>query len=215
MDKRRVKMKDNFSEIVVILDRSGSMGTITLDTIGGFNTFIKSQKDLNLGECNVTLVQFDDKYELHYAGKKLSDVPDLTLETYVPRGGTSLLDAIGKTITEVGSRLASTPEAIRPSKVIFVIITDGAENTSKEYKTEQIKTMVEHQTNKYAWDFLYLNCDLAGFDQAANMGFGADKALLYNKMKTGTAYDTFTSNVARSRSGLCSSFTAEQVFANK
>lgn len=207
-------MKDNFSEIVVILDRSGSMGTIVNDTIGGFNSFIKSQKDLNLGECNVTLVQFDDKYELNYTSK-LSDVKDLSTETYIPRGGTSLLDAIGKTITEVGSRLVSTPEAMRPSRVIFVIITDGEENTSKEYRTEQIKTMVEHQTNKYSWDFLYLNCDLKGFGQARDMGFTQDKSLNYNKMKTGTMYGTFASNVARSRSGLCSSFTPDQVAANK
>src|SRR5688572_4072309 len=122
------------TEIVVVLDRSGSMSCVRTDMEGGFNEFIKKQKEV-AGDCAVTLVQFDDKYEVVYEAKPLNDVPNLNL---VPRGSTALLDSLGKTINSVGYRLKNTPESKRPGRVLFLVITDGHENSSSEFKKHRI-----------------------------------------------------------------------------
>ena len=180
--------KANLVEIIVVLDRSGSMSTVRNDTIGGFNTFVNDQKFQAKGDVKLTLVQFDDQYEVNYNGRQIQEVPSLTEATYIPRGMTALLDAVGKTINTVGDRLAKTPEAERPYLVIFVTITDGHENSSKEFKLDQIKGMIEHQTTKYNWQFVFLGADQNAF-QAASMGFTASNTYNYTKAKTA---DTFT-----------------------
>jgi hypothetical protein len=180
--------KTNFVEIVVALDRSGSMSSVRNDTIGGFNTFVSDQRREAKGDVKLTLVQFDDQYEINYNGMPIQDVPPLTEATYIPRGMTALLDAVGKTISTVGDRLAKTPENERPSLVIFVILTDGQENQSKEFKLDQIKTMITHQTEKYNWQFLFLGADQNSF-QAESMGFS--KSNTYNYANANTA-DTFS-----------------------
>ena len=161
-------MKTGLAEIVVVLDRSGSMISIRKDMEGGFNTFIKEQQKLP-GECNVTLTQFDDKYDIVYSGKPLKDVPDLEL---VPRGATALMDAIGRTINEVGARLKGTAEAARPERVLFVIITDGGENSSHEFTKPKINEMVTHQRTKYNWEFVYIGANQDSYGEAHGYGIG-------------------------------------------
>jgi len=136
-------MKENLTEMVFILDRSGSMSNLTKDTIGGFNTMIENQKKED-GDAVLTTVLFDDMYELLHDGVNIQDVKELTNKEYYARGMTALLDAIGKTINTVGERLSKTKEEDRPSKIIFVITTDGQENSSKEFTQKQIKEMIEH-----------------------------------------------------------------------
>lgn len=152
--------KPNYTEIIVLLDRSGSMTAIKADMEGGFNALIEEQKK-QLGECTVTLAQFDDCYENVYTCKALAEVPKLTLE---PRGMTALLDGMGKVITETGARLRAMPENQRPSKVIMVVITDGAENASKEWQHSRVMNMVKEQKDTYNWEFVFLG---AGQDAIA------------------------------------------------
>ena len=150
------------TEIVVVMDRSGSMQRVCEAAMGGFNSFVEDQKTCE-GEAKLTLIQFSTDYEIVYNGVPLQDVKPLTPETYRPRGWTAMLDAIIRAIDEVGERLHTTPEADRPDKVIFVILTDGEENSSKEYPRpggfQVCKDKVQHQTNVYNWDFIFLSAN--------------------------------------------------------
>ena len=189
--------KANFIEIIVVLDRSGSMSTCVHDTIGGFNTFINEQKKAP-GEAKLTLVQFDDRYEIVYNGKDIKDIPALTTETYVPRGMTSLFDAVMKTSIDVGDRLAKTPESERPSLVIFVILTDGHENSSREFKLAQVKDMIKHQTEKYNWQFLFLGAGQDSF-QAEGIGMSAGNTFSYDSANTSHIYTAMSRGISNTR----------------
>lgn len=158
--------KENSTEILIILDRSGSMASIKTDMEGGFATFLEEQRKLP-GECKVTLVQFDHAQETVYESRDIMDVPPLEL---APRGGTALLDAVASTIDATGARLRRMPEAQRPGKILCLIITDGAENASKEFTAAQVKTRIEHQRTKYAWEFVYLGANQDAFAEAQAMG---------------------------------------------
>ena len=158
--------KKDLTEIVVVLDRSGSMASIVRDMEGGFDAFIAEQRKLP-GECSVTLSQFDTEFELVYSGKPLADVPPLAL---YPRGATALLDAIGKTIQATGERLGALPEDARPERVLFVVITDGHENASEHYTAEAVLASVKHQTEKYGWCFVFIGANQDAIATAANMG---------------------------------------------
>lgn len=133
------------TDITILLDRTGSMASAVTDTIGGFNTFLQGQK-AEPGRCLLSLVQFDDidPQEIIHDAKAIAEVPELTGETFVPRGRTPLLDALGKAIVRTGQRLAALPETDRPNKVIFVILTDGQENASREYTRPQVFDMIDH-----------------------------------------------------------------------
>ncbi len=148
-------MNSSLTDINIVLDRSGSMNKISSDVKGGFDQFIGEQRE-QPGNANVTLAQFDDKYEVVYSGKDIRDVPALV---HTPRGMTALYDAIGRTINTAGERLARIPERSRPGNVIFVIITDGFENRSREFSQAQIKSMIEHQRSKYAWEFVFIGAN--------------------------------------------------------
>jgi len=161
-------MDKNLSEIVCIVDRSGSMATIAADAIGGFNTFLAEQKKLP-GEAQFTLVLFDTEYLVPVANQPIQSVEPLTNKTFVPRGGTALLDAIGRTIATIGVRLGKTPESERPAHVIVVILTDGEENSSHEYSHSRIASMIQHQQDKYNWHFVYLGVGIDAF--AASRSF--------------------------------------------
>lgn len=173
------------TDIAVVLDRSGSMQSIKDATLDGFNKFLEEQKAAP-GECSLTLVQFDDHYEVVHKAIDIKDVPHLTASTFVPRGTTALLDAMGKLINDTGARLQSIPEDQRPDKVIFVVITDGAENASREFKREQIFEMVSHQRDKYSWEFVFLGANIDSIATATSLGFQGSNAMNYVASDKGT-----------------------------
>ena len=188
-------MKENLTEMVFILDRSGSMSNLTKDTIGGFNTMIENQKKED-GDAVLTTVLFDDMYELLHDGVNIQDVKELTNKEYYARGMTALLDAIGKTINTVGERLNKTKEEDRPSKIIFVITTDGQENSSKEFTQKQIKEMIEHQTNTYNWQFMFLGANIDAVSTAQSFGISGQFASNYTANSRGT--DALYTSVSKS-----------------
>lgn len=167
-------MKRNVTEIIFLLDRSGSMGGLESDTIGGFNGFLEKQRQLE-GKTIVTTVLFDDRYELLWSGVDAEKVR-LTANEYFVRGSTALLDAVGKAILDVGCRLSNTPEAERPGKVIFVITTDGMENASREFTYKKVKELIRHQQEKYSWEFVFLGANMDAAKEAGNIGIHRDSA---------------------------------------
>lgn len=208
-------MKKDFTDITIVLDRSGSMLNVQTDTIGGFNAYIESQRQLP-GECVVSLVQFDDQYEPLYSSKSVKDVPLLTTETFVPRGWTALLDAIGRTINETGRRLAGMAENQRPEKVLFVILTDGIENASKEFTRQKVFEMIGHQRSTYLWDFVFIGANQNAIQTGGSLNIGANSSMTYAANAIGTksafasvsAYTSNTRSVSGAAAG-ASSFSAE------
>jgi hypothetical protein len=176
-------MNLNLTEIVFLIDRSGSMGGLETDTIGGFNAFIENQKQIE-GDTVVTTVLFDDKYELLYNGIDAEKVK-LSNKEYFVRGSTALLDAIGKTIIDVGYRLSVMEESQRPAKVIFVITTDGMENASKEFTYKKVKELIKHQQDKYQWEFIFLGANIDASKEADNIGISTENAFNYEASKVG------------------------------
>jgi len=187
-------MKKGLTEIICILDRSGSMNATINDAIGGFNSFIETQKKVP-GEAKVTLVLFDDQYDIIESGKDIGKIKLLNESTYVPRGMTALLDAVGKTINNVGTRLASTEEDERPEKVMVAILTDGEENASKEFTKEKVNEMIEHQKTKYQWDFVFLAANQDAIQAGTSIGINAQSCFAYvaNGVGTRSAYNNLTS----------------------
>lgn len=178
-------MKENYTDISIVLDRSGSMESIKDDTIGGFNSFLSEQKKVP-GAATITLAQFDDVYETVYQAIDLQAAPLLNDQTFVPRGTTALLDAIGRTINETGKRLAAMAESNRPAKVIFVILTDGHENASREFSMPQINEMIRRQRDTYSWEFVFLGANQDAIASAGQMGIQAANAMTYAANKVGT-----------------------------
>lgn len=164
-------MKDNLTELVFILDKSGSMEGREKDVIGGFNSMLKKQKEVE-GEAKVTTVLFNTDEKILYFRRSLELVPEMAAGDYFVGGGTALFDCFGAMIDSIGEVLLDTPENDRPSKVVFVIMTDGEENSSSRYNQEQIKQMVERQKNVYSWDFIYMGADIDAFELEYMYGFG-------------------------------------------
>ena len=194
-------MKRGLVEIVCIIDRSGSMSVLVNDAIGGFNSFLADQKK-QPGEAYLTFIQFDNEYEVVHENKPIKDVPALTADTYRPRGSTALLDAIGKTIDDVGRRLTNTPDDKKPEKVIVVILTDGEENASHIFKRGEIKEKIKHQEEKYSWTFLYLGANQDAFAEASSMGICACNTATYPTTSKGITdvYGTISCSVTNLRS---------------
>ena len=191
-------MKNNLTEIVFILDRSGSMGHLVTDTIGGFNAFVEDQKKED-GEAVLITILFDDQYEILHNGVDVKTVSPLTTKEYFARGMTALLDAIGKTINTVGERLNKMEEDNKPSKVIFVITTDGQENSSREFTQPQIKEMIEKQTNTYNWQFMFLGANIDAVSTAQNFGISGQFASNWTASSVGT--DSLYRNLSKSVTG--------------
>lgn len=179
-------MKKNLTEMVFILDRSGSMQSLSSDTIGGFNSMIESQKKED-GEAYVTTVLFDDNYELLHDHVDIQKIEPITNKEYYARGCTALLDAVGKTINSIGSRLSATPEEERPEKVIFVITTDGYENSSREFTRHTVKDMIEHQQTKYSWTFMFLGANMDAVSEASSLGISSAYSKTYTASAQGTS----------------------------
>ena len=201
-------MKKDLTDITVVLDRSGSMSDIITDTIGGFNTFLKEQQS-QPGEALFTLTQFDNEYEIVHDGIDIKKVPKLNNKTYIPRGSTALLDALGRTIISVGNRLSNMNEEDRPEKVIFVILTDGEENDSREFTYEKVNEMINHQRDVYNWDFIFLGANQDAIQTGANLGIGRGCSLTYasNSIGTQNAFKSVSQNMSIYRS---SNFSGKQ-----
>lgn len=178
-------MKTNRTELVFILDRSGSMSGLESDTIGGYNSMLAKQKKEE-GEATVTTVLFDDRYELLHDRIALRGVAPITEEQYYVRGSTALLDAIGRTITKIVNVQRHTAPELRADKVLFVITTDGYENASREYGYEQIKAMVEREREEFGWEFLFLGANIDAIAAARQFGISPDRAVTYHADQAGT-----------------------------
>jgi uncharacterized protein YegL len=190
-------MKKNLTELVFILDRSGSMNGLESDTVGGYNALLQKQKKES-GEAVITTVLFDDKYELLHDRINLRGIEPITDKEYFVRGSTALLDAVGKTICKIGNAQKYTAEDERAEHVMFVITTDGMENASREFSYEKIRLMIEHQKSKYGWEFIFLGANIDAIDTAERFGISKDRAANYNADSEGTSlnYEVISETVS-------------------
>ncbi|WP_340107038.1 hypothetical protein [Rhodohalobacter sp. 8-1] len=193
-------MKEGLSEIICIIDASGSMKLIEQDPIGGFNTFLDEQKTLP-GEATLTLIQFNTDYKIVHENKPLGEVDPIGDKDYIPRGSTALLDAIGKALDSTGRRLANTPEENRPEKVIVAILTDGQENASISYNLATINDMIRHQKETYSWEFIFLGANQDAFAEAAKIGIDSKDTLNFASTGDGirTAYNEMSDSISTYR----------------
>ena len=178
-------MKNGTTELVFILDRSGSMSGLESDTIGGYNAMLKKQQE-EPGEAIVTTVLFDDNYELLHDRTNIKGIKPITEEEYYVRGSTALLDAIGKTINKIVNATRHTAKEHQAENVIFVITTDGMENASREYDHHKVKEMIEHQKARYNWEFIFLGANIDAVSTARDIGISEDRAVQYHADGEGT-----------------------------
>ena len=178
-------MKKNLTEIVFILDRSGSMAGLEADTIGGFNAMIEKQK-AEPGQALVSTVLFDNEIQVIHDRVPLEKIPPLTEKEYFVRGSTALLDAVGGAIHHIGNVHKYAREEDRPEKTLFVITTDGMENASHRYTADQVRQMIKRQKEKYGWEFLFLGANIDAVQTAARYGIGEDRAVTYRAESEGT-----------------------------
>ncbi len=188
-------MKKNLTDITVILDRSQSMESCAEEAVGGLNSFIDAQREAE-GDAVLTLIKFDHEYNVVCEAVDIKHVGYCGLD---PRGTTALLDAIGKTIVTTGDRLKRLDENERPGLVIICILTDGLENCSMDFTRDQIKKMIEIQTEEYSWQFTFLGANQDAFRQGGAMGFKADTILNYNTDNTKQVFGSMSKNVKRMR----------------
>ena len=180
-----MKKNNNITELVFILDRSGSMSGLEDDTIGGFNSMIEKQKKQD-GDCYVSTVLFDDESEVLHDRVKLADISKMTDNDYTVRGCTALIDAIGGAIHHIGNiHKYARPEDV-PEHTMFIITTDGQENASHRYTSEQVKKMIEHRREKYGWEFLFIGANIDAVETAARYGIDKERAVNYNADSEGT-----------------------------
>ena len=178
-------MKKNLTELVFILDRSGSMAGLEDDTIGGFNAMLEKQK-AEPGEAYVSTVLFDNRSEVIHDRLPLERVPALTRKEYYVRGCTALLDAVGGAIHHIGNIHKYAREEDRPQRTLFVITTDGMENASRRYDYRRVKEMIERQREKHGWEFLFLGANIDAAKEAARFGISAERAANYHADHQGT-----------------------------
>ena len=178
-------MKKNLTELVFILDKSGSMAGLERDTIGGFNSMLKKQKALD-GECRITTVLFDNRYQLLHDRIDIRAVSPMTEKEYQVGGSTALLDAIGRTVQKLAVVQRNTAEEYRAEHVMFVIITDGEENASREYSFQKVKAMIEEEKETYGWEFVFLGANIDAVETAGRFGISPDRAVDYVPDGAGT-----------------------------
>jgi len=198
----------NLTSIVVILDKSTSMSIVQRETIEGFNSFLDAQKK-EPGDARLTMIQFNTRYDIKYVEVPVRDVQPLNTHTYNPSGMTALFDAVGRGIDELGQKLSNTPEHDRPEKVIFVIITDGEENSSIEYVKVpgKVASMIKHQEDVYKWKFIYLGAGPNALTQAVQLGVNMDMAAAYKVSNQTQLYSVLSASVTRGRSGQNMNYT--------
>lgn len=199
-DQKNKNNKPKDVELVFILDRSGSMGGLESDTIGGYNSMLSKQKKEKTGKVSVTTVLFDDQYELLYNQVPIEKISPMTEEEYYVRGSTALLDAIGKTVMQVK---ANQDKKEIKDKVLFVIITDGMENASREYRADQIKKLIEERKEKNNWEFLFLGANIDAIGAAKDIGIDSSRAVRFKSDKKGTAknYEVLNEAIKEIRGG--------------
>lgn len=194
-------MKKGLTHIIFVVDRSGSMSSIAKDMVGGYNEFIRKQRELK-SECFVSFYQFDTIYESVFERTDLANVLDLNEKTYSPRGSTALFDAIGKTINNYGAYLATLKEEERPERVLFVTITDGENNASTEFDIVKVRDLIKHQTEKYQWDFVFLGSNIDAWDAGSGLGISASSTLQFanNGSSVKKAFMSLSNNATLYRS---------------
>ena len=176
---------NNITELVFILDRSGSMSGLEADTIGGFNGMIEKQRQ-EAGECYVSTILFDNVSEVLHDRVKLAEIEPMTDRQYTVRGCTALIDAIGGAIRHIANIHKYARREDVPAHTVFVITTDGMENASRKYSAERVKQMIEHEKSKYGWEFLFIGANIDAVETAARYGIGADRAVNYHADGAGT-----------------------------
>ncbi len=193
-------MRKDLTELVFILDRSGSMAGLVKDTIGGFNSMIEKQK-LDGGDCLVSLVLFDHISEVIYDRVDIKDVPPLTEKEYYPRGNTALIDALGGAIHHIGNVHKYARSEDVPEKTMFIITTDGMENSSHIYSSDKVKSMIEKEREKYGWEFIFLAANIDAVETAKRYGIREDRAVRYHSDKEGINlnYEILSSTVSTYR----------------
>ena len=194
-------MKKNLTEIVFILDRSGSMAGLEADTIGGFNSLIAKQRKEE-GEAYISTVLFDNDSEVVHDRLPLDKIPEMTRDVYYVRGCTALLDAVGSAVHHIGNVHKYAREEDRPEHTLFVITTDGMENASRHYTYDRVRQMIERQKEKYGWEFLFLGANIDAAREAARFGINADYAADYHADSRGTnvIYETVSDAISHVRS---------------
>ena len=197
------------TEIVFILDRSGSMSGLESDTIGGFNSLIAKQKKEE-GQALVSTVLFDDRSDVLHDRVSLDKIAPMTDDDYYVRGCTALLDAVGGAIHHIGNVHKYARPEDRPEKTMFIITTDGMENASKRYTYEKVKSMIERQKEKYGWEFIFLGANIDAVEVAGRFGISEDRAANYHCDEKGTAlnYEVLSEAICQVRMG-CAPLTAE------
>ena len=195
-------MSEKKLELVFLCDRSGSMGGLESDTIGGYNAMLQKQK-AQPGCVRVTTVLFDDQYELLHDRLEIQAVAPITEREYYVRGCTALLDAMGKTIRKIAAVQQSVAPEYRADQVLFVIITDGMENASREYRLDQVRAMVEREKAEHGWEFLFLGANIDAIQTAQHFGIGADRAVDYHADSIGTQlnYEAVSQTITHLRKG--------------
>ena len=209
-------MKNGYTDITLLLDRSGSMHSLWSDVEGGLNKFVEDNRNIP-GEVKFTLLVFDENYGLDLKtvinAQDIRSFEKISLKEFGPRGGTPLYDAMGTTINRLGNRLAALPESERPKKVLFVTYTDGMENASREFKNG-VKHMVEHQTNKYSWEFVYLGTNQDVHKVGSSLGIPVNNRMFYAYNSVGVA-DSVEKLSAGSRSLRSDNYVAGNYFGNQ
>lgn len=207
-----MERKSNLTELVFILDRSGSMAGLESDTIGGFNSMIEKQRKED-GECYVSTILFDNFSEVLHDRVKLSEIKPMTDREYTVRGCTALIDALGGAIHHIGNvHKYARPEDV-PAHTMFIITTDGMENASRKYTSDRVKQMIKRQKVRYGWEFLFIGANIDAVETAARYGIDRNRAVNYNADRKGTSvvYESVSRAVCQVRScnGLSDDWSAE------
>lgn len=205
-------MKD-FTDITFLLDRSGSMANVYHDVLGGYATFVKKQQEAG-DNAAMTLIEFDHLYTPIYTAIPIKDIsPNLA---FAPDGMTALLDAIGRSIVDTGKRLASMAPENRPDKVIFIVMTDGEDNSSREYTIEKVREMVDHQKSVYNWTFVFMGANMDAFLTGGNMAFAAASTATYatNNGGTGRAFAAAATYTTNLRASINNNDTLDDILKN-
>ena len=194
------KKMNNITELVFILDRSGSMSGLEADTIGGFNAMIEKQRKEE-GECYVSTVLFDNYSEVLHDRVKLSEIQPMTDKEYTVRGCTALIDALGGAIHHIGNVHKYARPKDLPAHTMFIITTDGMENASRKYTADRVKQMIERQKERFGWEFLFIGANIDAVETAARYGIDSDRAVNYNADGQGTriVYESVSKAVCRVR----------------